>query len=82
MLINIFLILEPLVTSSTPNPVIKPSTNVDTKGQSSFLPLIVGAIGGCALLFLIFILVFIALKKRRDMVQNQREGKMMMMEIN
>jgi hypothetical protein len=46
----------------------------DSKGPPSFLPLIVGAIGACALLFLIFLLIFIALKRRRDMVNTQREG--------
>lgn len=65
---------EPTSPPSTTHPTIKPVKD-DSKGQSSFLPLIVGAITACALLFLIFILVFIALKRRRDMVNTQREGE-------
>lgn len=65
---------EPTSSQTTTPITIKPVMD-DSKGQSSsFLPLIVGAIGACALLFLIFLLVFIALKRRRDMVNSQREG--------
>lgn len=62
--------LPPAVTTS---PTVK-SVLKDNKNQFSLLPFVVGAIGGCALLFLSFILGFIALKKRRDIV-NQRDGK-------
>lgn len=65
---------EPTSPPTTTHPTIKPVKD-DSKGQSSFLPLIVGAIGACALLFLIFLLIFIALKRRRDMVNTQREGR-------
>jgi hypothetical protein len=57
----------------TTSPTVK-SILKDTKHQFSLLPFIAGAIGGCALLFLIFLLGFIALKKRRDIV-NQQDGK-------
>jgi Fibronectin type III domain len=62
-------------TTSMPTHTTSKPLESESKGQSSLLPIIVGAIGGCALLFLIFILIFIALKKRRDMVNSQREGK-------
>lgn len=65
---------EPTSPPTTTHPTIKPVKD-DSKGQSSFLPLIVGAIGAFALLFLIFLLIFIALKRRRDMVNTQREGE-------
>lgn len=69
------LVSEPTTPPTTTQPKIKPVEG-DAKGQTSFLPLIVGAIGACALLFLIFILVFIALKRKCDMVNTQREGKL------
>jgi len=65
---------EPTTPPNTTHPTIKPVSD-EANGQSSFLPLIVAVIGGCAVLFLIFILVFIALKRRRDLVNTQREGK-------
>lgn len=65
---------EPTMPPTTTHPTIQPEKE-NSKGHSSFLPLIVGAIGTCALLFLIFLLVFIALKRKRDMVNTQREGK-------
>lgn len=55
-------------------PTINPTViaaREDAQGPQSFLPLIVGAVCVCALLFLIFILVFIAVK-RRNM---SRDGK-------
>lgn len=69
-----FILTEPTSPPSTTHPTVRPIRD-ESNGQSSFLPLIVGAIGACALLFLIFLLVFIALKRRRDMVNTQREGK-------
>lgn len=70
-----------IVTGRTLKPTIPPQVTTsptvksilrDTKNQFSILPFVVGAIGGCALLFLLFLLGFIALKKRRDIV-NQRD---------
>jgi Na+/melibiose symporter-like transporter len=69
--------LEPVAPITTTQPTVT-LTKKDNKGQSSFLPMIVAAIGGCALLFLFFILIFIAMKKRRDMVNDQREGNLML----
>jgi len=73
-LIIFYAFLEPtLPPRVTTSPTVK-SVLKDNKNQFSLLPFVVGAIGGCALLFLLFILGFIALKKRRDIV-NQRDGK-------
>lgn len=78
---NLISVSEPTSPPTTTHPTIKPVKD-DSKGQSSFLPLIVGAIGACALLFLIFLLIFIALKRRRDMVNTQREGEKRMKSRN
>lgn len=55
-------------------PTIIPSVVVaqgTTQAHSSILPLIVGAAGGVTMLFLLFLIVYIALKKRKL----AREGK-------
>lgn len=63
--------------TTTMAPTINPTViaaHEDTQGPQSFLPLIVGAVGICALLFLIFILVFIAVKRRnmsRDGIKHE-----------
>lgn len=56
------IVLEPIQPTVVPSVVVAPEAS---QRQSSILPLIVGAAGGITMLFLLFIIVFIALKKRK-----------------
>lgn len=56
------IILEPPTTTITPSVV---AASDASQRPNSFLPMIVGVAVGCTLLFLIFIMIFIALKRRK-----------------
>lgn len=65
--------IEPTSPPTTTHPTVRPVA--DDSGQKTLLPIIVGAIAMCAILFLIFLLIFVALKKKREMMNSQREGE-------